>query len=155
MVVARVVMLWAVVTAPSAAALASAGGQSPAVSAGEARQAPEAVIEDEADVARDPFVRPAAPDSGRPAEGRPAGLSGLAVDEAVLRGIVSTERGRLAVLEGIGARTYVVRPGDRLHDGKVREIAGDAVLFLRDAGDSTPLAGRLVRRRLRDTGSAR
>ena len=155
MVVVRVAMLWAVVTGPSAAALASAAGQSPAVSAAEARPAPEATIDDAADLGRDPFVRPAAPDSRRPAESRPAGLSGLAVDEAVLRGIVSTRRGRLAVLEGPGARTYVVRPGDRLHDGRVREITGDAVLLLRDADDSMPLAGRLVRRRLRDTGSAR
>ena len=155
MVVARIAMLWAVVTGPSAAALASAAGQSPAASAGAARQAPEAVIEGEADVGRDPFVRPAAPDSRRPPEGRPAGLSGLAVDEAVLRGIVATRRGRLAVLEGRDARTYVVRPGDRLHDGRVGEITGDAVLFLRDAGDSMPLAGLLVRRRLRETGSAR
>lgn len=154
MVVARVAMLWAVVAGPSASAL-PAGSQSPAVSAGEARQAPETVIEGEAGVGRDPFVRPAAPDSRRPAEGRPAGLSGLAVDEAVPRGIVSTRRGRLAVLEGPGATTYVVRPGDRLHDGRVREITDDAVLFQRDAGDSMPLAGRLVRRRLRETGSAR
>ena len=82
-----------------------------------------------------------------PREERPGGLSGLAVDEAALRGVVRNREGRLAVVEAPDGRTYAVRPGDRLFDGTVQEITGGAVLFRRDAAD--PAGERGVRKRLR------
>ena len=120
---------------------------------GGAGQAPEAARGDGAGGGRDPFVRPAPP--GRPAEARPAGLSGLAVDEAVLRGVVSIRGGRLGVLEGPDARAWVVRPGDRLYDGRVQGVTAHGVVLLRDAAGSAAVAERVVRMGLRDTGSAR
>ena len=119
---------------------------------GTARRVPESA-KDEADGGRDPFARPAAPGSRPPVEVRPSGLSDLAVDEVVLRGVVTTGDGRLAVLEGPDGRTWVARPGQRLHDGAVQGIAADEVLFLRDVAD--PAAERVVGRRLRDGESAR
>ena len=120
---------------------------------GVVRRVPESAKGEEADGGRDPFARPMAPGSRPPVETRPSGLSDLAVDEVVLRGVVTTGDGRLAVLEGPDGRTWVARPGERLHDGAVQEVAADEVLFLRDAAD--PAAERAVRRRLRDGESAR
>ena len=127
---------------------AGAAGQAPQT-AREAGRPPEAAMDEDADRGRDPFVRPTAPGPRRPVGVRPSGLSGLAVDEAVLRGVVSSREGRLALLEGPDARAYVVKPGDRLHDATMREITRDGVLLVRDATDSVPLAERMVRKRLR------
>ncbi len=139
---------------PPAPAPARAAGQAPQAVRG-AGAAQDAAAGEEAEGARDPFVRPAAPGVARPADVRPSGLSGLAVDEVVVRGVVSIREGRLALLEGPDARAYLVRPGDRLHDGKVQEVTGDGVLFLRDATDSVPLAERAVSMRVRDAERAR
>ena len=136
-------------------AVPAAAVQAPPVPPSGARAAPEAVVGQRPDGGRDPFVRPAVPDSPAPVETRPAGAAGLAVDEAVLRGVVVTRGGRLAMLEGADARTWVVRRRDRLHDGAVHEITEDAVLFLRDAAGPVPFAERVVRKRLRDTESGR
>ena len=122
---------------------------------GEASRVRDIATRDEAEGARDPFVRPATPGSPRPAEVRSSGLSGLAVHEVVLRGVVSIRGGRLALLEGPDARAWVVRSGDRLHDGKVQTVTGDGVLLLRDAADPVPLAERVVSMRVRDGERAR
>ena len=138
------------------AVLAAGGEQPPSVPAREPLPPPGIAIGREAGGGRDPFVRPVAPDVRGRAAGRPAGRAGLAVDEAVLRGVVAIGGARLAVLEAPDGRTYVVRRGDRLHDGRVQEIAGDAVAFLPDAaGSAAPFAERTIRRRIGDTGSAR
>lgn len=137
------------------AALAAAGEQPPPGPAREPLPLPGIAVGRERDGGRDPFVRPAAPDAPGPAATRPAGRADLAVGEAVLRGVVATRGGRLAVLEAPDARTYVVRRGDRLYDGTVHEITADAVAFRLDAAGSGRSAERTVRRRLRDTGSAR
>ncbi len=145
-----------VVALVGAAAPLRAGGASQAgEAAGEARQAAQAATGEGAGGGRDPFERPLAPVSRSPVEVRAAGLSGLSVDEVVLRGVVAIRGRRLAVLEGPDARAHVVRPGDRLHDGRVQEITPDGVLFRRDAADSVPTAERVVRMGLRDSEGAR
>ena len=132
-----------------------AGRQPPPVPAQEARPAPEIGVGYEADGRRDPFVSPIVRvTGGAAAVERPPGLPGLGVDEAVLRGVVMSREGYLAVLEAPDARTYVVRRADRLYDGTVQEVTGDAVLFLRDAAGAAPVTEREVRKRLRDGESA-
>ena len=116
-------------------------------------QVPETATDEEADGGRDPFARPVASGSRPSVETRPSGLSDLAVDEVVLRGVVTTRDGRLAVLEGPDGRAWVARPGERLHDGTLHRITADEVLFLRDAAD--PVAEPVVGKRLRDGESAR
>ena len=128
------------------------GNQAPGT-VGAASQGPETAMGEEVDGGRDPFARPAASGSRRPVEVRPSGLSGVAVDEVVLRGVVTTRDGRLAVLEGPDGRAWVARRGERLHDGAVQGITADEVLFLRDAAES--VAERVVGKRLRDGESAR
>ena len=149
--VAGAALLSAMLAGLGVGAPAAAGAVPPAPPQG-ARPAPEAVVGQPPDGGRDPFVRPRTPTAPGPIETRPAAAAGLVVDEAVLRGVVLTRGGRLAVLEGSGARTWIVRRGDRVHDGSVREITADAVLFLRDAADP---AERVVRKRLGDTEGGR
>ncbi len=147
-------LLSAMVAGLGGGAAAAGAGPSPAPPGG-ARPVPAVLVGQPPDGGRDPFVRRSVPDSPGPAEVRPAGVSGLAVDEAVLRGVVAIRGGRLAVLEGPDARTWVVRRWDRLYDGAVQDITADAVLLLRDAASSVPFAERLVRKRLRGTEGGR
>ena len=119
----------------------------------EDRRAPAAEAGRGPDNRRDPFAGPAAPRAGAATGERPGGLAGLAVDDAVLRGIVRTREDRVAFLEAPDGRTYAVRPTDRLYDGAVQEIAADTVIFLRDAAGSAP--GERVRKRLRGAENAR
>ncbi len=117
--------------------------------------APQTLIGYEPDGRRDPFVSPILRSSGGPAGERPGGLAGLGVDEAVLRGVVTSREGYLAVLEAPDARTYVARAGDRLYDAAVGEITGDAVILLMDAAAPTAAEGREVRKRLHGMESER
>ena len=84
---------------------------------------------------RDPFRVPeSAPDASRP-----AGLAGLGVTEAVIRGIVryrtplkgeaQTGAAAWAILESPAGEGFVAAPGDRLLDGVVGLIEDGGVIF--------------------------
>lgn len=139
-----------VLTGLGAAVLAAA--PSAPVSAQEAHRVPAVAGGCAPDTGRDPFAGPAAPCPGAVKAKRPAGLAGLAVDDALLRGIVWSRKGAAAFVEAPDGRTYMVRSADRLYDAAVQEIAADAVVFLRDAA---PVGSRQVRKRLRGTEDAR
>lgn len=86
----------------------------------------------------------------RPLSERPAGLSGLSINEVALRGIVRSEGAYIAVLQAPDKTTYVVRAGRRLLDGSVRSISADAVVFLQEVNDPLSLVKeREVRKSLR------
>jgi type IV pilus assembly protein PilP len=81
---------------------------------------------------------------------RPEGLAGLLVDEVVVRGIVQTPRGYVAMVAAPTGRTYSVRAGDRLMDGSVRAVTAEAVILLQDVNDPLSLEKqREVRKYLR------
>jgi hypothetical protein len=81
---------------------------------------------------------------------RPEGLPGLLVDEVVVRGIVQTPRGFVAMVGAPTGKTYSVRAGDRLMDGNVRAITAQAVVLLQDVNDPLSLEKqREVRKYLR------
>ena len=145
----------AVLTGLGAAAVLATGGQPAPACAQEAGGAPVAVAGPGPAGPRDPFVRPVAPRTGEAEVERPGGLSGLAVDDAVLRGVVRSREGRVAVLEAPDGRTYAARRADRLYDGAVLEITRDAVLFLLDGVPASSPGEREVRKRLREPESAR
>jgi hypothetical protein len=83
-------------------------------------------------VARDPFVRVRRPVASTPVlvadQPRPAGLAGLAIADATLRGTLETPRGSVAFLVGTDGRTHVVRAGDELFDGVVVSVAPNALV---------------------------
>jgi Tfp pilus assembly protein PilP len=59
----------------------------------------------------------------------PPGKAGLQVASLRLDGIVKSSNGMIAVVTNPQARTYFLREGDQLYDGRVDKIALDGVSF--------------------------
>ena len=59
----------------------------------------------------------------------PPGKAGLQVSSLRLDGIVRSPNGMIAVVTNPQARTYFLREGDQLYDGRVEKIAMDGVSF--------------------------
>jgi len=59
----------------------------------------------------------------------PPGKAGLQVGTLRLDGIVRAPNGMIAVVTNPQARTYFLREGDQLYDGRVEKIAMDGVSF--------------------------
>jgi hypothetical protein len=105
---------------------------------------------------RDPFARPLAEVHDSPAPQPPetnaTGLSALAADEVVLNGVLLGATRAVAVVRSVRGTTHVVRPGDRLRDGKVHAISREGLLIVRDTpehpalGPAGPMWLRLERR---------
>lgn len=104
---------------------------------------------------RDPFLSlfnrgtDAAGRGGRGAA-RPPGIAGIMVDEIVVRGIVQTRGGWVAMIGAPDGKTYSLRAGDRLMDGSVRAINAQMVILLQEVNDPLSLEKqREVRKHLR------
>ena len=108
---------------------------------------------------RDPFVsllRRGADVQRTPAGARPGGLSGLATGEVTLKGVLRGREGYLGILLGVDAKSSIVRPGDRLLDGTVRNIAADALVIVQQLNDPlAPQKQREVRKTLRQLEEAK
>lgn len=63
------------------------------------------------------------------AKNLPPGIAGLQVSTLKLDGIVKAPNGMIAVVTNPQARTYFLREGDQLYDGRVEKIAMDSVSF--------------------------
>jgi Tfp pilus assembly protein PilP len=85
---------------------------------------------------RDPFLSLIArgSDPGSAAT-RPAGLSGLLISEVAVKGVVHDRSGLIAMVQGPGTKTFIVRPGEKLMDGTVKAITNDSVVFSQDVND--------------------
>jgi Tfp pilus assembly protein PilP len=85
---------------------------------------------------RDPFVSLVArgSDPGSAAT-RPPGLSGLLIAEVAVKGIVRDPSGLIAMVQGPGTKTFIVRTGEKLMDGSVKAITSDGVVFSQDVND--------------------
>ena len=66
---------------------------------------------------------------GAPTGPLPPGKAGLQVSTLRLDGIVRAPTGMIAVVSNPQARTYFLREGDQLYDGRVEKIAMDGVSF--------------------------
>jgi Tfp pilus assembly protein PilP len=85
---------------------------------------------------RDPFVSLLTRGSDpRGAATRAAGLPGVLIAEATVKGIVRDRSGFIAMIQGTGTKTFIVRAGEKLMDGTVKAIAADSVVFLQDVND--------------------
>jgi len=80
---------------------------------------------------RDPFEALVGHDQsgGQKTGPLPAGKAGLQVSTLRLDGIVRAPNGMIAVVSNPQARTYFLREGDQLYDGRVEKIAMDGVSF--------------------------
>jgi hypothetical protein len=85
---------------------------------------------------RDPFVSLVArgSDPGSAAT-RPSGLPGLLISEVAVKGIVRDRSGLIAMVQGTGTKTFIVRTGEKLMDGTVKAITSDSVVFSQDIND--------------------
>jgi len=66
----------------------------------------------------------------------PPGKAGLQVSTLRLDGIVRSSNGMIAMVSNPQSRTYFLREGDQLYDGKVEKIAMDGVSFHELAKDA-------------------
>ena len=80
---------------------------------------------------RDPFESLVAHQQAQKAAAAvlPPGKAGLQVSTLRLDGIVRAPNGMIAVVTNPQARTYFLREGDQLYDGRVEKIAMDGVSF--------------------------
>src|SRR5208337_5195208 len=99
-----------------------------------ASAAPKAAAEPEAKVVRrDPFESLVGREKAQAelSKNLPPGKAGLQVASLRLDGIVKAPNGMIAVVTNPQARTYFLREGDQLYDGRVEKIAMDSVSFHR------------------------
>jgi Tfp pilus assembly protein PilP len=78
---------------------------------------------------RDPFESLVMREQTGGAKNLPPGKAGLQVNTLRLDGIVRSSNGMIAVVSNPQARTYFLREGDQLYDGRVEKIAMDGVSF--------------------------
>ena len=108
----------------------AAPAASPAAEAGAAAEGAETPAGAEAKLARrDPFESLIARQQNGPSKNLPPGKAGLQVSTLRLDGIVRSSNGMIAVVSNPQARTYFLREGDQLYDGRVEKIAMDGVSF--------------------------
>jgi len=119
-------------TAPKAAKTAAKPAKKPAAKK-VASSAPTGTAEpSEAKVSRrDPFesLTSRQEAAARAGANLPPGKAGLQVGTLRLDGIVRAPNGMIAVVTNPQARTYFLREGDQLYDGRVEKIAMDGVSF--------------------------
>jgi hypothetical protein len=78
---------------------------------------------------RDPFESLVGREHAGPRTDLPAGKAGLQVSTLRLDGVVRAPSGMIAVVSNPQSRTYFLRDGDQLFDGRVEKIAMDGVSF--------------------------
>jgi hypothetical protein len=70
---------------------------------------------------------------------RPPGLAGMLIEELTVEGIIQTETGILAFVQGRDKFSYIIRPGTKLFNGEVREISQNRVVFRQQVNDPKQL----------------
>ena len=102
---------------------------------------------------RDPFislVRRTTQAAGTSANPRPTGLGGLSIEQIRMTGVVKGRLGFSAIVKGVDNRTYYVKAGDELYDGKVRAVTADAMFLIQNVNDPLAVAKtREIKRLLR------
>jgi Tfp pilus assembly protein PilP len=78
---------------------------------------------------RDPFESLLVKPQSGIGKNLPPGKAGLQVSTLRLDGIVRSSGGMIAVVSNPQSRTYFLREGDQLYDGRVEKIAMDGVSF--------------------------
>ena len=81
---------------------------------------------------------------------RVEGLPGLRTEEIVVRGILKSRDGMVAMVAAPSGKTYIVRAGDKLADGTIRAITPQALVIMQVVNDPLSLdKQREVRKPLR------
>jgi hypothetical protein len=106
---------------------------------------------------RDPFVTLVTPKraTAGPQSGKPVfGLAALAVEDALVTGIVKAGPAFIAILRSPDGKSFMARNQDHLQNGVVKTIDADGVLFVQQAADAMGVVRpREVRKALHATGA--
>jgi len=86
---------------------------------------------------RDPFISPISTATGTalPASNCSSGKRCLVIDQLVLRGVVKTANGMIAVVANSVNKAYFLRENDPVFNGYVVRITGDSVVFKENTVD--------------------
>lgn len=87
---------------------------------------------------RDPFVSPLRLQEER-MKGTPMCTTGakcLIIDQVVLKGIVKTPQGMIAMVENAAKKQYNLREKDPVYNGQVMKITGDSLIFRENVTDN-------------------
>ncbi len=112
---------------------------------------------------RDPFVSlireqvAVVSNTGQAVQARAKGLAGVAINDVAIKGIITSGQKWLAIIAGPDGKMYLAHTDDKLHDGTVRRIDRDSVVFLARVQDGTgKMISREVRKGIRpSTGDSR
>lgn len=77
---------------------------------------------------RDPFISPVV-NLGAVGSGCSTGKRCLAIDQILLRGVVKSDNGMIAVVVNAMDKAYFLRENDPVFDGYVVKITGDSIVF--------------------------
>jgi type IV pilus assembly protein PilP len=101
---------------------------------------------------RDPFVSLLRRGVDSKQTTRAAGLAGLGTAEVNLRGVVLSQGAFVGIVQGVDAKTYIVRTGDKLSDGSIRTITANSMVIVQQVNDPLSLEKvHEVRKVLRQT----
>ena len=98
---------------------------------------------------RDPFINPVKLRTERLAG--PACTTGsrcLVADQVILKGVVKTQQGMIAMVENTSKKQYNLREKDPIYNGFVVKITGDSVVFKESTTDNSgrPTSREVVKR---------
>lgn len=87
---------------------------------------------------RDPFVNPMQlqEDKMRNTEACTTGARCLMIDQVVLKGVVKTQAGMIAMVENAARKQYNLREKDPVYNGFVLKITGDTIVFKQSTVDN-------------------
>jgi cytoskeletal protein RodZ len=119
---------------PKVAQKPSKPAKAPAKAAEETKKEETPKVVSVAGKRRDPFLALFSGAAGPPLR-LPPGKAGLQVSTLRVDGVVRSTNGMLAVITNPQGRTYFLRQGDRLFDGRVEQINMDAVTFAETGKD--------------------
>lgn len=90
---------------------------------------------------RDPFVSPVVSRPSGPVPGCATGKRCLVIDQMVLKGVVQTMNGMIAVVANSANKAYFLREKDPVFNGYVVRITADAVVFKENTVDRVGRTG--------------
>jgi len=82
---------------------------------------------------------------------RGEGPAGLAVADLVVRGVIMSRGGLVAMIEGPDKRTFIVHQGDKLLDGTIKSITPQVLIVEQAVNDPLSLVKRREIRKLLKT----
>jgi hypothetical protein len=99
---------------------------------------------------RDPFINPIKMrnDSMSKTAACTTGAKCLIIDQVVLKGVVKTQQGMIAMVENSAKKQYNLREKDPVYNGFVVKITGDSVVFKENTTDTSgrPTTREVVKR---------